>query len=723
MTLDRTVPQIIMGAVAGLPWVREGGIIRALRTVLLAGVGLLNVEAQPTLPLSSRVTPDLSKPGFAWRVFANSNNTDNSLARAEAALAGALKDAVGNPLPNRADPAARGAAIAPSLAPIPTNAPIEFAIESAINLSQTQGDGNGAFTPDLQMPGIPTLDQGNDGIAAEIITFLELPAGVITMGVNSDEGFRASAGNLHDAFQGLVLGEFDGGRANADTIFSFTVQEAGVYPFRLLWEEGEGGASIEWFTVKADGARTLINDLEHGGIKAYRAATAGPREPYVQSVKPGRALRQLNQAASAVEVVIHDGDDVAIDDASIDLKIDGRAASGMKRDGRRVTLTYAPERIQFSSESHTAELVFKGTGGFSRVEKWSFRNWKNVVLPAPVVMETFDAVAEGARPEGWVAANFTVGCQPGEDITNQKSDTYKNWVVIGTGTIPFVDQEGIVSVNPAEKLNDRPLTIDMLRSGRVLYAESDGRCSGESRQEVLAGIADSFGQTQFIVSPAFKLSTVKDPMLSFGCGYVQNQDSFGGVEYSVDGGNAWLPVVYFLDSADIILKSDGAVDGVKTLNATQSDSSLWTVNGVVRGGSFGDAIAAPIDESIGDYIVPRVDDNSSEGKRIEIFRLPAAANKADVRLRFLATGSDSYYFFIDNVAFGDTPPDQNTNPTTPPRLTYEIVADGLKLNWDGDGKLEFADNVSGPWSLVTGAASGYQVNNLVGIAKYFRVRQ
>ncbi|MSU64010.1 MAG: hypothetical protein EXS31_16730 [Pedosphaera sp.] len=701
----------------------EGNIIRALWTIFLAGVGVLNAEAQPTLPLSSRVTPDLTKPGFVWRVFANPANTDNSLSRAEAALAGLLKDAAGNPLPNRANPAARGAAIAPSFAPIPTNAPIEFLIESAINLSQTQGDGNGAFTPDLQMPGIPTLDQGNDGIAAEILTFLELRAGVITMGVNSDEGFRASAGNLHDVFQGLVLGEFDGGRANADTIFSFTVQEAGVYPFRILWEEGEGGASIEWFTVKADGAKSLVNDFEHGGIKAYRAATAGPRDPYVQSVKPGRALRQLNQAESAVEVVLHDGDNAAIDDASIDLKIDGKDASGKKRDGRTVTLTYAPERIQFPSESHTAELAFKGTGGFSRVEKWNFRNWKNVVLPATVVTENFDAVAEGGQPAGWVATNFTVGCKPGEDITDQKSDTYKNWVVIGTATIPLVDQEGIESVNPTEKLNGKPLTIAMLRSGKVLYAESDRRCSGESRQEVLAGIGDSFGQTQFIVSPAFNLSTVKDPMLSFGCGYVQNQDSFGGVEYSVDGGNAWLPVVYFLDSADIILKNDGSVDGMKTLNATQSDSSLWTVKGVVKGKSFGDAIAAPINDAIGDYIVPRVDDNSTEGKRIEIFRLPAAANKADVRLRFLATGSDSYYFFIDNLAFQDVPPDQNANTTTPPKLTYGIVVGGLKLYWDGVGKLESAEKVVGPWSLVTGAGSGYQVNSSAGIATYFRVRQ
>ena len=157
----------------------------------------------------------------------------------------------------------------------------------------------------------------------------------------------------------------------------------------------------------------------------------------------------------------------------------------------------------------------------------------------------------------------------------------------------------------------------------------------------------------FRSSKPFDLSKAANPVLSFTVGYEQNQDSYGGVEYSVDGGKNWLPVVYYLDGPDIVLDANGAIDGVATFNAVQGDSSLWTVNGVVKGKTYGDALAAPIVAGIGDYIAPRINDNNWEGKRIEIFRLDAAANKSDVRLRLSATGSDSWYFWVDNIAFYD----------------------------------------------------------------------
>jgi hypothetical protein len=74
-------------------------------------------------------------------------------------------------------------------------------------------------------------------------------------------------------------------------------------------------------------------------------------------------------------------------------------------------------------------------------------------------------------------------------------------------------------------------------------------------------------------------------------------------------------------------------------------------NGVVKGEAWGDAAAALINADIGNSIVPRINDNGTEGKRVEIFRLPAASKKSDVRLRFSATGSDSWHFRVDDLAF------------------------------------------------------------------------
>jgi hypothetical protein len=126
---------------------------------------------------------------------------------------------------------------------------------------------------DLGIPGIPGTTSSTDNIAAEALTFLEIPApGVYTMVVNSDDGFQVSAGTTNTPVQ-LVLGKFDGGRGATDSQFYFKVDKAGVYFFRLLWFEGGSGANVEWFTVNSDGGRALVGGSQAGALKAYRVRT------------------------------------------------------------------------------------------------------------------------------------------------------------------------------------------------------------------------------------------------------------------------------------------------------------------------------------------------------------------------------------------------------------------------------------------------------------------
>jgi hypothetical protein len=121
------------------------------------------------------------------------------------------------------------------------------------------------------MPGIPGTTSSTDGIVAEVRTFIQLPKGLITMGVNSDDGFQTTAGYLADA--PLLLGALDGGRSAGDTIFQFAVQEAGVYAFRTIWFEGGGDASLEWFVVNPNASRVLINDTANSGPRSYQQGT------------------------------------------------------------------------------------------------------------------------------------------------------------------------------------------------------------------------------------------------------------------------------------------------------------------------------------------------------------------------------------------------------------------------------------------------------------------
>src|SRR5439155_19270359 len=69
-----------------------------------------------------------------------------------------------------------------------------------------------------------------------------------------------------------VLGQFSGGRGASDTLFTFTVPMAGLYPLRLIWENGGGDANSEWFTVDSLGNKILVNDPS-STVKAWTSRT------------------------------------------------------------------------------------------------------------------------------------------------------------------------------------------------------------------------------------------------------------------------------------------------------------------------------------------------------------------------------------------------------------------------------------------------------------------
>jgi hypothetical protein len=205
-------------------------------------------------------------PGFVWRMHQNEANQETSVQKALNALSGALG------LPNLADPNAQGPASAPGTPANPGNGTMVFNISTVVNVAQVGGTAFGTFSPDDQMPGIPGTSFSTDGVAVEITTLIQLASGFHTMVVNSDDGFRTTAGFVNDA-SALTMAVVDGGRGSADTLFNFAVQEAGVYAFRTIYFEGGGDANIEWFVIKQDGSRVLINDTANGGPASFQQGT------------------------------------------------------------------------------------------------------------------------------------------------------------------------------------------------------------------------------------------------------------------------------------------------------------------------------------------------------------------------------------------------------------------------------------------------------------------
>jgi len=168
---------------------------------------------------------------------------ENSLARAEAQLA------TGSSLPKAYE----------------TNV-----IATVINYSQEGYAGGfaGSFEGDEGVPG-QTDDGGTDNWAMAAVTYLDLPAGVVRFGVQSDDGYKVAAGVALNASTPALSFRND----VANETFDVVVPQAGVYGFRLVWFERGGGANVEWFTADpATGKRTLIN--ADGGIKAYTSAQA-----------------------------------------------------------------------------------------------------------------------------------------------------------------------------------------------------------------------------------------------------------------------------------------------------------------------------------------------------------------------------------------------------------------------------------------------------------------
>lgn len=143
-------------------------------------------------------------------------------------------------------------------------------------------------TPDERLPGIDSVR--HDHYVAEIRTYLRLSAGTHRFGVNSDEGFILSVAQATGEIQGLVLASVNGGRRASDTIFDFVAEADGYYPFRLVWWEGTGDSSCEWFSVDLEtGLKTLINDPT-SPYQAYRSARTVRAHLTKLSPSPGSVL-------------------------------------------------------------------------------------------------------------------------------------------------------------------------------------------------------------------------------------------------------------------------------------------------------------------------------------------------------------------------------------------------------------------------------------------------
>ena len=117
---------------------------------------------------------------------------------------------------------------------------------------------------------------GPDFISIAIGTYIYLQPGIYRWAVRSDDGFRLTTGTGAAPTNTLVM-DYEGGRSSANpSVFEFIITQAGLYPFRLLYYEGQFGASVEWYSInRSTGQPILINDPANtNSIRAYRSFPA-----------------------------------------------------------------------------------------------------------------------------------------------------------------------------------------------------------------------------------------------------------------------------------------------------------------------------------------------------------------------------------------------------------------------------------------------------------------
>ena len=608
--------------------------------------------AQTPIPASfahPRSSLNTSTRGFAVRVVQASTDAGtlaNSVARAEAQLAGTLIDPLtGVPFTNVADTSsfdADGTYHEPT------------AIDYEVN--------GGASGP---IPGIDPGGANKINIALEAVAYLDLAPGTYNMIVNSDDGFRVTAGfDARDQATAIELGKFDGSRGTDDTTFSFTISADGVYSFRLVYFQGDGGANVSWYAAASTvaDAHVLINSTED--IKAYRSLT-GPTLPYVAVANPLPGAVGVGPS-TLVNFAIVDGSPTKVVPASVSLSFDGvNTGAVATKTGSKTTISYDPPGLLDPVSVHTVKLVYGNDAvpGVFTTNEYTFTvsSYINIKLPPSLILENFDEVAEGDLPAGWTVQNFTDSRTAGLDLNNPNSDSYQDWVCISSNRMWFIGQGALTD---AAQTNDPVLGVpgsqqwDALLRFSVAEQYVNGvRVTSLVTNNFMYAESDQRGgnQVQYLFSKDFDLTGKTNVYVSYNSMYEQNQDSMGSVEYSIDGGTTWLPIVIMLDGPDIVLGTDGKPLGYETLIAPQSDTAVYVDNdGNPQGGYYGAFLGNQDTNTwaaLGPYISARVNDDGTESKRVELFRLPKADNQKTVRLRFAQAGTGSWYFGIDNVGF------------------------------------------------------------------------
>lgn len=643
------------------------------------------VDKYLTIPSRFAMTTNLvdtNRIGFRVRsVQARADaNLPATVARAEAQLAGTLIDpATGQPYLNEA-----------LAGPNPDKS---FNESLVINYEPERTPTGNFIDVEGLVPGIPGTGQHTFNAAVEIITYLYLPVGYHKLGVNSDDGFRLTVGEreARDAFS-LVVGQYDGARDPADSLFSVATETAGFYAFRLVWFQGTAGASLEFYSVLDDNTYVLIND-KAPGIRAFRDLKTGvPTPPFVQSVSPQPDQINVSRRPQ-INIVLKD-QGLQVAPASVRLALNDMTVQPVvTKTSSTTSISFQPTAPLGYASLNTIRLVYNDSASPPNTVN---REWR--FTTAPMVLPTGQ----------WDFENGTLAATFGQDLTfgDTEAKEVSSRTAFGTTTsfgIPDIGGQ------PAKVMRfNRLSTSGVLQPGYVLRhgIAPNGGGSKVNQWTLLMDLFFPEPQNERFTSLIQTDDMNSDADLFVRWNNIGGENTGGiGVngQYAGEGRTfvskrRWHRIALAVD-----LTSDSPV-----------------ISKFIDGVKFEDQFLT----------APQIDGRFALGKILRLFADDSnQLNTFFVNSIQVLDGKliDDEIAALGGPSAAGIPASVKPPPSTPPTLSFSVTSGNIRISWPNEFSgftLESTESLASRiWSPVTGVSNNSITVTVGSSARFFRLRR
>jgi hypothetical protein len=425
--------------------------------------------------------------------------------------------------------------------------------------------------------------------------------------------------------------------------------------------------------------RRVLSDIEVANI--YNFAQLGTNLFNVPDVHTPLLLSFIpNNGASGVlpnipiSARIQD-QDTQLNTNSLQLLVDGvQVNPTVIKVAATNTITYTSPFLFAPLSVHTNKLIFADNGTTvtwsTNINTYTVAPWTNLYLGTPLYLENFDELTPATNPPavyptGWTVQNCTdaAGGAGTWSLFDATSDAYLNWQIVPLEIIAssFNYDDRIRNVNGAIVANGA--VISVLGSNNIAFGASDQR---------------SGNQVDYLFTRDYNLTGQSNIWVAFNSMYSQENYQLGALEYSIDQGTTWLPIIYMLATSTVVV-TNGVIDPYTTLTTTDLHIPFANCG---YGNAYGPFIG--VDPSLygtlGPYISPRTASDHVTNHKVEQFRLPLADGQANVRFRFAMVGANFWDWGFDNFGI------YTMAPPVPPNITSITSSNGnLTIHWNGTG--------------------------------------